>query len=155
LGKTTPPYISRVPRPIEGNQPNRNKPKALLPLFYLFLPLFFFSLPPNSALTPICYSNLIPAVTKGVLANLADAKTHQGALALKGSLPGRSSLDSLRRPMMTGCLYWYNWPIDPEAGHARLQIAHEQVLRCVTRSRINTLFGDSAGDKEAFIGYYG
>jgi hypothetical protein len=64
-------------------------------------------------------------------------------------------LDSLRRPMMTGCLYWYNWPIDPEAGHARLQIAHEQVLRCVTRSRINTLFGDSAGDKEAFIGYYG
>jgi hypothetical protein len=33
--------------------------------------------------------------------------------------------------------------------------AHEQVLQCVIGSRVNILFGDSAGDKEVFIGYYG
>jgi hypothetical protein len=56
---------------------------------------------------------------------------------------------------LIGFLYRSDWPADPEADEARLRPAHEQVFQCVTGSRINILFGDSAGDKEAFIGYYG
>jgi hypothetical protein len=56
---------------------------------------------------------------------------------------------------LTDCIYRSDRLADPEADQACLRPAHEQVLRCVTGSHVNTLFGDSAGDKEAFIGYYG
>jgi hypothetical protein len=56
---------------------------------------------------------------------------------------------------LIGCLYRSNRPTDPEASQAHLWPTHEQVLRCVTSSRINTLFDDSTRDKEAFIDYYG
>jgi hypothetical protein len=75
-----------------------------------------------------------------------------------GSLPGRSSLDfhgDIVKTGLTGCLYRSNRLADPEADQTHLWPTHEQVLRCVTGSCINTLFDDSAGDKEAFIGYYG
>jgi hypothetical protein len=56
---------------------------------------------------------------------------------------------------LTGCLYQSDRPTDAGAGQAHLRPTHEHVLWCMTRSRANTLFDDSTGDKEAFIGYYG
>jgi hypothetical protein len=67
-------------------------------------------------------------------------------------------VEFLRRPVktgLTGCIYRSDSLADPEPGQACLCPAHEQVLRCVIGSHINTLFGDSTWDKEAFIGYYG
>jgi hypothetical protein len=98
---------------------------------------------PNSVLTLICYFSFVPVVIEGVLAGLLTLEQIHGAPAPMGSLPGRSSLDYLRQPVktdLTGCLYRSDRQAGPEAGQARLQPAHEQVLRCVTRSRVNTLF---------------
>jgi hypothetical protein len=49
---------------------------------------------------------------------------------------------------LTGCQYWSDRPADPEANQTHLRPTHEQVLRCVTKSRINTLFGNSVGTKK-------
>jgi hypothetical protein len=84
-GKTSPPYIYRVTWPIEGNQANQNKPKSLLPLFYLFLSLFF-SYPTNSVLTLNYCSSLVPVVIEGVLAGLADARIDPRRSCQTGSL---------------------------------------------------------------------
>jgi hypothetical protein len=48
----------------------------------------------------------------------------------------------------------YNRVADLEVSQALLWSTHEKVLWCVTRSHVNTLFGDSVVEKEAFIGYY-
>jgi hypothetical protein len=122
---------SFVPMKIEGTL--ENSPTLILPLSTLILLLPT----PNSTLTLICCSSFILMVIEGILVGLTDTRTHQGTPALTGSLPGRSSLDSSRRSVKTGLtifLYRSDRPVDPEAGQAHLRPAHEQVLRCVTRS---------------------
>jgi hypothetical protein len=54
----------------------------------------------------------------------------------------------------TGIGNRFDQPADLDVGQTRLRSTHEQVLRCVIRFCVNTHFGDSAGDKEAFITYY-
>jgi hypothetical protein len=87
-----PPYIYRVPRPIKGNQPNRNKQKIHIVVLLLSTVILLLSTP-NSTLTVICCSSFIPVAIEGLLAGIGDARTHQGTPAPTGSLLGRSLLD--------------------------------------------------------------
>jgi hypothetical protein len=60
-------------------------------------------------------------------------------------------IDFLRRPVktgLTGCIYRSDWLADPELGQACLWPAHEQVLRCVIRSHVNTFLAIPLGTKK-------
>jgi hypothetical protein len=57
-----------------------------------------------------------------------------------GSISGSSSLDfcvDIAKTDLTSCIYQSDRPADPEVDQARLRPTHEQVLWCVTGSRVN------------------
>jgi hypothetical protein len=129
--KTFPPYKYRVPRPIEGNQHNRNKSK----LSYLYCFSFYpcsTSLYPKFFPNPNLLSFLHPDGDWRCSSRPAGARIHQGAPAPTGSL-GQEFIEFLWWPVKKSV-----WPVVCTDLTGRLI---QRPTRLVCSSRMSRWFG--------------